>query len=569
MAKEIQRTIETIINLETGEILDVKDVFRDPLKREAEIFQLRSQIQQQVHQKRAVYVCIFCKQSIGIRGHVNRKDYYLTHTFRSNDCIIKTNHHLTEEQIRCVKYNGEKESDLHNHLKNQIAHYLELDENVIVVHTEKVYKDLAISKEWKKPDVMADLADKKIAFELQLSTTFLSVIVGRTIFYRDRGIFLIWIFPNFSLDSHLQQFTQKDVYYNNSFNVYVFDEDAQQKSKNENRLVLKCYYKCFTLKNNHIQEKWVSAFIGIGELFFNTETVETFFYDSVKEKEILTKLLAERKAEQIIAEQKNAAIYKAKHALQYLREFYKNDVEPIPRSVEFPLESIESVEEIDIFNKEVGFNGAKVKVISDLFQSGEKPNFLQFVCEQDNILVDTKNMVIDGRPLFEYLIHLESQWEFYKKIPLLFRKGYTLTDVDYGYFHNLYDKNYFNTTESERDYIERWAFIYCLNALWNKQDSLHLTQIRKILFAILSLKKDLSIGHKFANLKQLTMNILTHSKDFGLLYINALKKFDQYEKQLLDDKSGKLKVKIDEFHKVTPAQNKQFDRIIYEIFPEL
>ncbi|MFA6275629.1 MAG: DUF6035 family protein [Pedobacter sp.] len=569
MAKEIKRTIETILNLETGEILDVQDIFRDPLKREAEIFQLRSQIQQQVHQKRAVYVCIFCKQSIGIRGHVNRKDYYLAHTFRSDDCIIKTNHHLTEEQIRCVKYNGEKESVLHNHLKNQIAHYLELDDKVIAVHTEKVYKDLAISKEWKKPDVMAELTDKKIAFELQLSTTFLSVIVGRTIFYRDRGIFLIWIFPNFSLDSHLQQFTQKDVYYNNSFNVYVFDEDAQEKSKKENRLVLKCYYKCFTIKNNNIQEKWVSAFIGIDELNYDTEKMELFFYDSIKEKEILTKLLAEQKAEQAITDQKNAATYKASHALKYLREFYRNDVEPIPRSVEFPLQYIETEQEIEILNKEVGFNGLKVKVISDLFQSGEKPNFLQFVCEQDNLLVDTKNMVVDGKPIFEYLIYLESQWEFYKKISLLFRKGYTLSNVDYGYFHNLYDKNYFNATESERDYIERWAFIYCLNALWNKEDSLYLMQIKKILFAILSLKKDLSIGHKFGNLKQLTMNILTHSTDFGMIYINALKKFDQYDRQLLADKSGKLKAKIDDFKRAEPLQNSQFDRIIYEIFPEL
>ncbi|RZK40317.1 MAG: hypothetical protein EOO90_15495 [Pedobacter sp.] len=569
MAKEIKRTIETILNLQTGEVLDVKDIFRNPLIREAEIFKLRSQIQEQVHKKRAVYICIFCKQSIGIRGHINRKDYYLTHTFRSDDCIIKTNHHLTEEQIRCVKYNGEKESDLHNHLKNQIAHYLELDDKIIAVHTEKVFKDLAISKEWKKPDVMAELADKKIAFELQLSTTFLSVIVGRTIFYRDRGIFLIWIFPNFSLDSHLQQFTQKDVYYNNSFNVYVFDEDAQQNSKNENRLVLKCYYKCFTIKNNNIQEKWVSAFIGIDEMNYDTEKMELFFYDSIKEKEILTKLLAEQIDEQIILDQEKAATYKAYHALKYLREFYRNDVEPIPRSVEFPLQHIDTAREIEIFNKEIGFNGNKINVISNLFQSGTKPNFLQLVCEQDNILVDTKNMMVDGKSLFQYLIYMESQWDFYKKIPLLFRKGYKLSDVDYDYFHNLYDKNYFNTTESEREAIERWAFIYCLNSLWHKEDALSLIHIKKILFALLSLKKDLSIGNKFTNLKQLTMNILTYNSDFGKLYINALKKFDQYDRQLLDDKSGKLKIRIDEFFISEPLQNRQFDRIIFEIFPEL
>lgn len=205
----------------------------------------------------------------------------------------------------------------------------------------------------------------------------------------------------------------------------------------------------------------------------------------------------------------------------------------------------------------MGFNGAKRHVISNLFQSGFKPNFLQFVCEQDNILVDFNNMLIDNKPIFEYLIYLDSQWEFYKKIPLLFRKGYRLTDVDYLHFNSLYDKNYFNTAESERDYIERWAYIYGLNALWHKEDALKLIHIKKILFAILSLKKDVSIGHKFDNLKQLTMNILTHHQDFGILYIKALKKYDQYEMQLLDDKSGKLKIKIDEFYKTEPLQNRQ------------
>lgn len=567
MAKEIKRTIETILNLSTGEILDVNDIFRDPLTSEAEIFQLRSQIQAQVHQRRAIYVCMFCKQSIGIRGHINRKDYYLTHTFRSDDCIIKTNHHLTEEQIRCIKYNGEKESDLHEELKNKIAHYLELDENIISVQTEKIYKDLAISKEWKKPDVMAELADKKIAFELQLSTTFLSVIVARTIFYRERGIFLIWIFPNFSLDSHLQQFTQKDVYYNNSFNVYVFDKDAQEKSKNKSRLILKCYYKSFAIKDNSIHEKWACAFISIDELKFNTKKMEVLFYDSVEEKARINKLFIKQKVEQEQIDLKHTAISKADDALKYLREFYKNDIEPLSDS--FPFDNIETEQEVEIFNKKVGFNKDKTNVIGDLFGSGKKPNFLQFVCEQDNILVDTKNMVVVNEPIFQYLIYIDSQYEFFKKITLLFRKGYTMTDVDYGHFENLYDKNHFNTTETERNYIERWAFIYGLNGLWNKQDVFRLAEQKKVLFALLSLKKEISISYKFSNLKQLTMNFLTYSPEFGILYIKALKKFGQFESQLSGDKSGKLQLKLHEFDKTQPLQNKGFDRIFSQLFPEL
>lgn len=566
---EIKRTIETILNLETGKVMDVYDLFHDPIDREAEIFQLRSKIQQQVQQKRPVYVCIYCKQSIGIRGRIHGKDYYLVHTFRSDDCIIKTGHILTEEQIRCIKYNGEKESDLHNQLKNGIAHYLKQDELVISVQNEKVYKNLAISKEWKKPDVLAEMTDKKVAFELQLSTTFLSVIVSRTVFYRNRGVFLIWVFPNFSLDSHLQLFTQKDVYYNNSFNVYVFDEDSKLKSQQENRLFLKCYYKHFRIEGESIKDKWVSTYISLKDLHFDMEKLEVYFYNSLQEKDTLTGILKAQKEAKNAVSKKATCQNKAERALNYLREFYKIDREPIPRSEEFPLDEIETADEIDVFNEKLGFSRSKVGIVANLIETGSKPNFLKFICEQDNILIDTKNMLIRGHSVFEYLVYIKNQWEFYQKIPLIFRKGYILTDKDYSEFHNLYDKNYFNQTEHERNYIERWAFIHCLNSLWHKEDAFKLMEARNILFAILSLKNDMSIGFKFANLKQLTHNILTHNSDFGNIYIKALKQYGQYDKQVLDDKSGKLKRRLDYFFQTSPPQNQRFTKIIHQIFPEL
>ncbi|MNR01461.1 hypothetical protein D3C85_1172660 [compost metagenome] len=144
-----------------------------------------------------------------------------------------------------------------------------------------------------------------------------------------------------------------------------------------------------------------------------------------------------------------------------------------------------------------------------------------------------------------------------------------MSNTDYGHFESLYENNYFNVSERERDYVERWAFLHGLNSLWYKQDTFRLVEVKKVLFALSSIKNDLCIGYKFTNLKQITMNFLTYSSEFGILYIRALKAFGRYEKQLLDDKSGKLKAKIDEFEKNPPEQNKSFDRIFFQIFPEL
>jgi hypothetical protein len=55
----------------------------------------------------------------------------------------------------------------------------------------------AISGEWRKPDVRATYNDVNIAFEIQLSTTYLDVIVGRRQFYLEQGGLLFWIFALF------------------------------------------------------------------------------------------------------------------------------------------------------------------------------------------------------------------------------------------------------------------------------------------------------------------------------------------------------------------------------------
>src|SRR5690606_27237240 len=158
-----------------------------------------------------------------------------------------------------------------------------------------------------------------------LSTTFLSVIVARTLFYKKREVYLIWIFPDFSLDTHLQKFTQKDVYYNNSFNVYVFDKEARERSNSSNQLILKCFYKKFTIKNEKLNEEWESAFIKINELTSATDKSEVYFYDSVENKKSLEVVLSRQKTEQIEKGLKASALHKVENSLQYLREYYKHN----------------------------------------------------------------------------------------------------------------------------------------------------------------------------------------------------------------------------------------------------
>ena len=61
-------------------------------------------------------------------------------------------------------------------------------------------KQLIKIEEWKKPDISASYKNINIVFEIQLSTTFLSVIVDREYFYKDNQTYILWVFKNFVID---------------------------------------------------------------------------------------------------------------------------------------------------------------------------------------------------------------------------------------------------------------------------------------------------------------------------------------------------------------------------------
>lgn len=566
---ENKRTIETILSLETGEQHEASELLRDPENREGEIFQLRTKIEIKIRTHSADLVCWFCKQPVAIRGrrneHDNSKHFFFTHLKESKECIIKTDHKFSEEQIRCIKYNGEKESVLHLKLKTQIAYYLEQDNLIKEVLVEKVFKDKAISEQWRKPDVMAIYEDKKIAFELQLSTTFLTVIVGRTIFYAERGIFLIWIFPNFSLESDLQKFTQKDVFYNNNYNVYVFDKEAQEKSKQKNQLILKCWYQEFRIENEIIRDRWQIAFIKIEELNFDFEKTVFWFYNSELEKIKLNNELENIKKQKQEALKLQRLNYKIDGAVKFLRTYYTEDKAPIFYDEKSPIDKILTESEILALNNTLEFEKKNSQLIAKLFIERKKRNFLKYICEQSVIKINLKTLN-NGKTVFEEITDFVEERDFNFYIALLFRKGYELTERDLQIFDGLYDNYHLNQSEVEKENIKRWALISFYRNLKRLDELNKIKENIELFYAIQSLKTGLIIGSDFNNLRQISNNIIEYYGEFGNIYIKSMKFFNQYEIQLKEDKHGKLKAKIDNFELNNPIQNRICDNIIYEIF---
>lgn len=238
-------SIPKVYDIKEEKIIDSRDFFSQD---ENDLILWRRNLQEEYLMGHARFICPECKQPVKISGHklLRGRVCYFAHFKDSYECPYKTGTNRTKEEIEKLKYSLVQESERHKRLKTLIASALKGEKSKAIgvknVECEKrISSDIPYLK-WRKPDIYAEYNGRKFVFELQLSTTFVSVIVDRDIFYRLNDYNIIWIF-NFEDNAeyvNLQNLMFKDIYYSNKRNVFIFDTDAAEKSKEKGELVLKC-----------------------------------------------------------------------------------------------------------------------------------------------------------------------------------------------------------------------------------------------------------------------------------------------------------------------------------------
>lgn len=270
--------------------IDAKQFFSLP---EGEIMSMRRELQLAITTDTPYWVCPVCGQMVKISGKrtARGKALFFSHLHDSEDCPIKTNTGLTKRMIEARKYALVQESERHHRLKTSIANFLEeinsKNKGVSDVQIEKrLTTDLPFMN-WRCPDVQAMYNGMHLVFELQLSTTFISTIVERDLFYRLNNYFIIWVF-NFEENKEYMDLTNlmcKDIYYANKRNIFVFDRDAQTESFKRKELVLKCNWlnadNTWQYGPNDGDRNGI--FITLDQLKFDTKNNKPYYYDAEKE----------------------------------------------------------------------------------------------------------------------------------------------------------------------------------------------------------------------------------------------------------------------------------------------
>jgi len=238
-------SIPEVYDVKEEKTINSRDFFS---QNENELILWRRNLQEEYLMGHARFICPECKQPVKISGHklARGRVCYFAHFKDSDDCQYKTGTHRTKEEIERLKYSLVQESDRHKRLKSAIASALKGEQSksmgVENVECEKRINSDIPYLNWRRPDIYAEYKGRKYVFELQLSTTFVSVVVDRDIFYRLNDYSIIWIF-NFEDNTeyvNLHNLMCKDIYYANKRNVFIFDADAEERSKEKGELVLKC-----------------------------------------------------------------------------------------------------------------------------------------------------------------------------------------------------------------------------------------------------------------------------------------------------------------------------------------
>ena len=529
-----ERTIKEVMNLDTGELIYADDFF---LQDENIIWKYRELCQETIKKRRDPFlVCSTCGQLVQISGGrgERKKVTYFKHLKDSKDCPIKTDSNSSKEDILRGKYNGQKEGKEHIETKRLIASFLELNKStkgeISHCDLEKVIKGNRDFLKWRKPDITSLFKDKTLVFEIQLSTTFLDVICERQHFYKEKQMFILWVFRKFEIEEDKQRFTQKDVFYSNNRNAFILNDEAIRLSEEHKDLYLLCQYQEPIVRGERLIYEWREKYVCLSELIFDEITYKVYYYDVDK---------AEQKIRQNILERE------------------KREEERLLRDRE---------EEEKRIEEEKKRNNPRLLMLEK-----EEKKLLEYKEKYSSFFDRLKNYP-NHSPLQKvfYEINISSKIE-----ELFLIEKYIPSKEDKFFLKEEYNREFSTGKTGCNSILEHLSYItFYIKALESSLDLSLISKKGRLLLAILSIKQKKVIGYNFKGIIQIA-HLFFQNKDEYYPYSGIiLKAIEVYYKGVnnfieQEDKKNTFLNKLEKMKKDNPKQDERYNEIINAIFPDL
>jgi hypothetical protein len=169
--------IEEVIDLISGEVQQTTRFIA--AHRYSELVEVRVAMREAMKKGQPRHICAICGTPVHLVANM-RKRFFFRHKTEDGSCPAVTRSSLSEEEIRARKYHGLRESEAHKRIKQLIERSLRADPafDTETIIQEKRWNATDDPETWRKPDVQVTSTEGRFAFEAQLSTTFLDVVVS-------------------------------------------------------------------------------------------------------------------------------------------------------------------------------------------------------------------------------------------------------------------------------------------------------------------------------------------------------------------------------------------------------
>lgn len=260
---------------------------------------LRNELEDRLVAGNPRFVCPVCGKALMIRCGKRHKgdprlseDFHFWHGKGKSNCPLSQKSRHSKEFILAAKYHGQREGQAHIRLKHLIHDSLSCDPRFTDLAIERAWKLEGDPRQWRRPDVSANFLGVPVVFEIQLSTTFVSVMAERRHFYRERGALLVWIVADF--DPAWTALAHEDIFYPNNRNIFVANEDTLAASRENGRFTLDAHWLEPCDAGRAVPDfRHQHGLVEFGELTRDVAKQRTYYFDADAAEERIKQTLAD------------------------------------------------------------------------------------------------------------------------------------------------------------------------------------------------------------------------------------------------------------------------------------
>ena len=267
--------VEEIRDDATGEIYKSADFLRRELR---ELNRLRGEQEDLLSAGKPRFRCSHCEVGVVLRLSALRR-WYFRHDEEDGSCRYQTKGFLSQDDLDARRYNGQKEGPQHIRMKRLIRESLRNDSafEPQSILEEVRWRGKVKPGSWKIPDIQATRNGLRIAFEIQLSSTYVNVMRQRRSFYLAEGGLLFWVLTRVR-EEDKRQF-QDDVLYPNNCNVFAIDEETVALSAANSELTFRCGYLEPVQDGWTLKERWCERIVRFSELTLDPANQRVYYFD--------------------------------------------------------------------------------------------------------------------------------------------------------------------------------------------------------------------------------------------------------------------------------------------------